>query len=107
MYSLKKTISISAAHHLSEPYAGPCSSPHGHNWRIMIYCRSGTINDAGMIVDFSEIKKIINQLDHTYINNIIPQPTAENIARWVVEKVPCCYKADVEETEGSVATYEL
>ena len=84
MYLLKKTLSISAAHCLVSPYEGPCKKMHGHNWRITVYCRALTLSEKGMIVDFSEIKKIINQLDHTDINNIIPQPTAENIARLIL-----------------------
>lgn len=39
-------------------------------------------------MDFTEIKSIvyekaIDKLDHSYINNLISQPTAENIALWI------------------------
>lgn len=45
-------------------------------------------------------------LDHKHINDILPfNPTAENIARWVVEQIPECYKAEVQESEGNVAMY--
>jgi 6-pyruvoyltetrahydropterin/6-carboxytetrahydropterin synthase len=60
-----------------------------------------------MIIDFVEIKKIVNQLDHSFINEIIKQPTAENMAKWIVDNISTCYRTDVEETEGSVASYEL
>ncbi len=47
----------------------------------------GEILDDGMIMDFSEIKKLKCELDHTYLNELIDQPTAENIALWVCRKV--------------------
>ena len=51
-------------------------------------------------------KKIHGVLDHKHINDILPfNPTAENIARWVVEQIPECYKAEVQESEGNVAMY--
>jgi 6-pyruvoyltetrahydropterin/6-carboxytetrahydropterin synthase len=33
-------------------------------------------------------------------------PTAENIARWVSEQIPHCYKVSVQESEGNIAIYE-
>jgi 6-pyruvoyltetrahydropterin/6-carboxytetrahydropterin synthase len=33
-------------------------------------------------------------------------PTAENIARWVVENVPNCFRCEVQESEGNAVTYE-
>lgn len=58
-----------------------------------------------MVFDFKHIKNAIhNQLDHAYINDVIPyNPTAENIARWVVNQFEECYKAVVQESEGNIA----
>lgn len=60
-----------------------------------------------MVCDFKHVKeKIHGVLDHKHINDILPfNPTAENIARWVVEQIPECYKAEVQESEGNVAMY--
>ena len=33
-------------------------------------------------------------------------PTAENIAKWIVDEIPHCYKAKVAETASNVAIYE-
>lgn len=45
-------------------------------------------------------------LDHGNFNKLLPfNPTAENIARWIVEQIPECYKATVQESEGNVAIY--
>jgi 6-pyruvoyltetrahydropterin/6-carboxytetrahydropterin synthase len=106
MYYLKKTIAIAGAHRLMPPYKGKCNNLHGHNWKITIYCRSLELNESGMIIDFSEIKRIVNILDHEEINNQISQPTAENIAYWLHARIAYCYKVDVEESEGAVTSYE-
>lgn len=105
MYYLKKTLTISASHSLNLTYQSPCQNIHGHNWKITIYCKSEKLNESGMIIDFSEIKKIVNKLDHLNINEILKQPTAELMAEYFCNNIPFCYKVDIEETEGSVATY--
>ena len=60
-----------------------------------------------MVCDFKKIKDLIHgKLDHQNFNEILPfNPTAENIAKWVVDNVPDCYKASVRESEGNMAVY--
>ena len=60
-----------------------------------------------MVCDFKKIKELIHgKLDHQNFNEILPfNPTAENIAKWVVDNVPDCYKASVRESEGNMAVY--
>jgi len=46
-------------------------------------------------------------LDHQNLNDILPfNPTAENIAFWVYEQIPSCFKVEVKESEGNTAIYE-
>jgi 6-pyruvoyltetrahydropterin/6-carboxytetrahydropterin synthase len=61
-----------------------------------------------MVVDFTHIKRAIHdRLDHHCINDVVKvNPTAENMARWICDLVPHCYKVQVQESEGNVATYE-
>ena len=108
MYYIEKTLEISAAHHLNLSYRSKCENLHGHNWKIVVYCKSETLDADGMVVDFTEVKSIVHgTLDHQDLNAILPfNPTAENIAHWIVEKVPNCYKASVQESTGNVAIYE-
>lgn len=105
MYYIQKKLEISASHHLVLDYESKCSQLHGHNWVITICCKTKTLNQNGMVVDFTEIKrKIKDRLDHQNLNDVLPfNPTAENIAAWVVRQFPQCYKAIVEESFGNVA----
>lgn len=106
IYCVSKRMEISAAHRLSLSYESKCQSLHGHNWIITVYLfKKDKLNTDGMVFDFTHIKKAIHdQLDHAYINDVVPyNPTAENIARWVVNQFDECYKAEVRESEGNVA----
>ena len=108
MYYIEKTFEISASHRLELSYESKCTRVHGHNWRITVYCRSEELNAEGMVVDFSHVKRLVkDRLDHQMLNEVLPfNPTAENIARWITEQIPQCYKTRVQESEGNVAVYE-
>lgn len=108
MYYVVKRLEISASHSLQLGYESKCSYLHGHNWIITVYCKAMELNAEGMVVDFKQIKDLImSKLDHTNLNEVFSfNPTAENIARWVVEQVPSCYKAKVQESEGNTVVYE-
>lgn len=109
MYYVKKRMEVSAAHNLNLDYESRCKNLHGHNYIITVYCKSNHLNSAGMVIDFSHIKEVVNEFDHKYINDMEPfttiNPTAENMAKYICEHITNCYRVDVEETEGNVATY--
>lgn len=109
MYYVKKTLEISAAHRLTLDYESKCTALHGHNWIITVFCRAAELDQNGMVVDFSLIKsKVKSVLDHQVLNDVVPfNPTAENIAKWICDQVPCCYRVEVQESKGNVAIYEI
>ncbi|HCL78789.1 MAG TPA: 6-carboxytetrahydropterin synthase QueD [Synergistaceae bacterium] len=87
---LRKEFTFDAAHNLTE-YHGKCERLHGHTYRLAVTVR-GVPDDEGMVLDFCEAsaivkKEVIEKLDHSYLNDILPQPTAENIALWVWRQV--------------------
>lgn len=108
MYTVIKRMEISASHRLSLSYSSKCENLHGHNWIITVYCRAAELNADGMVVDFTHIKKAVKErLDHRNLNDILPfNPTAENIARWVCDQIPSCFKVEVKESEGNTVVYE-
>ncbi len=108
MYTVKKRLEISASHKLNLSYESKCENLHGHNWVIEVYCRSKELNADGMVIDFSHIKENIKEkLDHQNLNDILPfNTTAENMAKWICDQVPHCFKVMVQESENNSAWYE-
>lgn len=108
MYYVSKRMEIAGCHRLKLSYESKCENLHGHNWIVIVHCKSKELNSDGMVCDFKHIKnKIHGYLDHGNFNELLPlNPTAENIAHWIVEQIPECYKASVQESEGNIAVYE-
>lgn len=93
---LKKIFKFDAAHNL-ECYHGKCENLHGHTYRMVVTIM-GEPDNEGMVIDFIELKSMVlervtGRLDHSYINDIIPQPTAENISKWAWEQLCAPLKA--------------
>ena len=109
MYYVTKRIEISGSHRLELPYESKCTRTHGHNWIITVHCRAAELNDHGMVTDFTQIKEsLTSRLDHQDFNAVLPfNPTAENLARWILEQIPNCFRVDVQESEGNTASYEI
>lgn len=107
MFYVSKRMEIAGSHRLNLSYKSKCENLHGHNWIMTVYCRARELNADGMVVDFKHIKeKVHGFLDHGNFNELLSfNPTAENIAKWVVDTIPQCYKCTVQESEGNIAVY--
>ena len=122
MYTLRVETEFSAAHFLSH-YHGKCENLHGHNYKIRLWIRDAGLNEGGMVVDFSLLKKALKDttdlLDHKNLNDIEifqNDPSAERIARFIFETArgklaglgitieP--WRVDVFENSASMARYE-
>ena len=131
MYQVAKSVSFCYGHRLLN-YSGKCQHLHGHNARAVITLESETLDERGMVEDFSEVKRLVwswldEEIDHTMLlhrdDPLLPllrdageriritdeNPTAEVIARMIFE-----YVADkgypvtgvtLWETDSSYASY--
>jgi 6-pyruvoyltetrahydropterin/6-carboxytetrahydropterin synthase len=113
MAELGRWFTFEAAHFLPEvPHGHKCRNLHGHSYRARITVR-GPIRDDGMVMDYGDIKAIvqplIDQLDHHCLNDTIPNPTSENLSRWLWEALeghlPLLDAVTVCETQNTECTY--
>ena len=98
-----------AAHKLCLPYKSHCSVTHGHSYYIDIKVKVQQLNEEGMVIDYTQLKNVIDTLDHCYLNDIVSQPTAENIVNYLLDQIETLITQDgtitvrVSETERSYA----
>ncbi|MDR1244579.1 MAG: 6-carboxytetrahydropterin synthase QueD [Endomicrobium sp.] len=120
-YKLSVTKNFASAHCL-RGYKGRCENLHGHNWKIRAAFSGSKLDNTGMLIDFTDIKKrldqIISYLDHKFLNEIDPfnkiNPTAENIAAFIykqlkkieTETAKVC-EVEVWESESSSAVVSI
>jgi 6-pyruvoyltetrahydropterin/6-carboxytetrahydropterin synthase len=107
MFRVSREIDFCYGHRLLN-YDGKCKYLHGHNGRAIITIESATLDERGMVLDFSDIKNVVStwiddKLDHRMllqkIDPVVPllqkmgeplflmdeNPTAENIARLIFD----------------------
>ncbi|MCD6585238.1 MAG: 6-carboxytetrahydropterin synthase QueD [Desulfobacteraceae bacterium] len=122
MYELKVVSRFAAAHQL-KMVAEKCENLHGHNWRVEVSISGEKLNNAGVLMDFGEIKEhlneIIDSLDHKFLNELNlfdgGNPSSENIARYIAEAMQSkiaspgvgISRVGVWESDDSCATYIL
>jgi len=88
---ITKMFSFGAGHHLPG-HPRLCQYSHGHEWvlEVSVYDKADPVTN--MVLDFSDLKRIVNfnvieVLDHNYINDIVYNPTAENLCAWIFEEL--------------------
>jgi 6-pyruvoyltetrahydropterin/6-carboxytetrahydropterin synthase len=87
---IRKHFRFEAAHVLPF-HPGKCARLHGHSYRLEVAVRGPLQSDGparGMIEDFDVIKRVVrtqvvDALDHQNLNELIENPTAEQIAMWI------------------------
>ena len=94
MYELKVVTRFAAAHRLTM-VGTKCENMHGHNWKIEVFLTGGKLDEAGVVMDFGDIKtrlrEIIGRLDHQYLNELPMfqgrQPSSERIATYIATEL--------------------
>jgi 6-pyruvoyltetrahydropterin/6-carboxytetrahydropterin synthase len=106
-------FTFAAAHRLPR-YEGPCFRMHGHNYRFFVAVEGEVDPRTGMIADFGDIKRAVQEhvlarADHRNLNDVLDNPTAENIARWIWEeldgRIPGLAEVRLYEIPDSCVTY--
>lgn len=114
MYTISKEFAFSAAHQLHGlPPEHPCGRLHGHNYVVRLTLRAYSLDDRGFVVDYGDLKlfqEYINRsLDHRSLNDILDQPSAENLAKHLFDWAAACWPSVVEvavsETPKTWAAY--
>ncbi len=120
MFEISVEESFAAGHALRN-YRGKCEKVHGHNYKVRVTLEGETLNAAGLLVDFTELKSllhsVVERLDHEFLNDVPPfdklNPSAENMARYFHEEISKGLAArgvrvssvKLWETDTSTATY--
>ena len=93
MFELKILTHFAAAHQLAM-VAKQCENLHGHNWKVEVCVAGDKLNNAGVLIDFGELKgyvaEIIDDLDHKFLNELAcfnGNPSSENIAVYIAEQL--------------------
>ena len=82
---------FSAAHKLPF-YDGPCKRLHGHNYKLTVTLQGKPNPNDGMIRDFEEVRRkvwemAVAQCEHHTLNELMENPTAENLIEWIWVRV--------------------
>jgi len=94
MFEVTVDQTFAAAHALRN-YKGGCENLHGHNFKVQIVISGERLDDAGLLVDFIDVKnlmgEILARLDHQNLNEVPPfdvkNPSAENIAEYICREM--------------------
>jgi len=92
MFELKVVTHFAAAHQL-KMVSKKCENLHGHNWKVEVYITGKTLNSAGVLIDFGQLKKhvssIMEQLDHKFLNELKyfqeKNPSSEIISQYIAQ----------------------
>ena len=114
---LTRDFTFEAAHLLPKaPEGHKCRRLHGHSFRVELMVEGEVDPKTGWFLDYGEITALADpirlKLDHYYLNEIpgLENPTSENLARWIWEKLkpslPSLVKITVHETCESRCEYE-
>ena len=110
---LSKIFHLDCAHFLPH-YKGKCEMMHGHTYKVIVTVEGPVDEKTGLVMDFAEMKEIFmkevdEKLDHKLLNDVMENPSAENLAVWIWKalenKMPLS-KITIYENESSFVEYE-
>ena len=90
---IRKLYKVETSHVLESAYTERCRSLHGHSAEIEVFLSSDKLDKAGMVIDFSMLKKgtpvgdFIDAFDHSFImkkGSSHEKYISDNFSRWIV-----------------------
>ena len=88
---VRRSFDFESAHQLPH-HPGKCRQLHGHSYRLVVSVDRPVDPHSGLAIDFADLKRIVasrvvEALDHKYLNDLIENPTAEVIAVWIWQRL--------------------
>ena len=73
MFQIRIEFTFDSGHRLLD-YNGKCAYPHGHTYRAEVFIESQSLNDLGLVYDFTDLKDKIKtwvdeNWDHAFLVN--------------------------------------
>lgn len=96
MYTITKEVYFCYGHRLMN-HPGKCKNLHGHSVKAAITIKSNTLDEQGMVCDFSDVKAAVEafideHLDHNFLlhknDPIIPSLVANNERFLAIDEHP-------------------
>lgn len=111
-----RKMTFESAHRLPHvPPGHKCERLHGHSFEVEVRIGGEVDPRTGWVRDFADLSDAFaplrEQLDHRYLNEVpgLENPTSENLARWIWERLearlPGLMEVTVLETCTSRCTY--
>ncbi|MFN0050815.1 MAG: 6-carboxytetrahydropterin synthase QueD [Planctomycetales bacterium] len=102
MYFVTQELEFCYGHRLLN-YEGKCKYLHGHNGRVEICLGARALDDRGMVIDFTDIKRLLrtwidDHLDHQMLLN-----EADPLLPWLREQGQMLYVMDCNPTAENIA----
>lgn len=95
---IAKEFNWEMGHRLPEHF-GKCKNIHGHSYKMMVELE-GELDEKGMVMDYYELKKIINpiieNLDHAFMVNQNDKPVVEFLETIDSKKIIVKFDSTVE-----------
>lgn len=116
-FEIRTARTFSAAHQL-RLYDGTLEPLHGHNWRVEVTVAAAKLDSIGVVMDFHELERLIDQIigpmHNTHLNQLAAfaeiNPSAENVALHIAQALHLpasvrLIRVEVWETEENSAAW--
>lgn len=110
---VRRRFRFEAAHRLPR-HPGKCRELHGHSYELVVAVDRPVEPASGMAIDFSDLKRtvhdhVVEPLDHKLVNDLIENPTAEEMAAWIWRRLapllPGLLELELHETRDCSVVY--